>query len=90
MMSSSSIMVHIAQCLQELSPFAYEFAHHLKGCRVSNLNNFDQNFRKLGYITLFSTIMSSSLIMVHILQYFLVLLHFVHENSPFLMGSGFF
>ena len=49
MLSSSSIMIHIAPCFQQLWPFVYE-GHRFEWCPLSNLNSFDQNFMKLCHI----------------------------------------
>ena len=45
---------------------------------ISMSNSFDQNFMKLG--TLFSTMSTSSFIMIHIVPYPQELLPFVHEK----------
>ena len=50
MSSSSSIMVHIAPCFQELWSFIYENSHFKTMSVVSKLNSFDRNFMKLGHI----------------------------------------
>ena len=49
MSSSSSIMVYIALCFQQLWPFVYEI-FRFKKCPLSKLNSFDQNFMKLCHI----------------------------------------
>ena len=49
MSSSSSIMVHIAPCFQQLWHFIYENLP-FKQCPLSKSNSFDHNFMKLGHI----------------------------------------
>ena len=49
MSSSSSIMVHIAPCFQQLWPFVYENSL-FKRCPLSKSNSFDHNFMKHGHI----------------------------------------
>ena len=46
---SSSIMVHIAPCFQQLWPF-FMIIHRFKWCPFSKSNSFDQNFMKLCHI----------------------------------------
>ena len=66
MSSSSSRMVHIDLCLQELLPFVQENQPFFDG--VYKLCNLDHNFMNL--VTLFRTIMSSSSsIMVYSAQF---------------------
>ena len=47
--SSSSIMVHIASCFQELWPCVYDMST-FEGCLLSKSNSFDHNFMRLGHI----------------------------------------
>ena len=72
MCSSSSMMVHVPPCLQELSPNVRSLSQILLISILWNL------------VTLFSTLMSSSSIMVHIAAHCLQeLWPFVNKNLPF-------
>ena len=80
MFSSSSIMVHILPSFQDLWPFVYE------NSQFETMSPLSWKFliRTLwNLVTLFSTMFSSSSIMVHIPPSFQELWPFVYENSQF-------